>query len=67
MSKQSPTRPIVAIHGGAGTLTRAAATVEQQAQYRDALASVLREAQALLQRGAPALDVVIEAVRLLEE
>jgi len=67
MSKRSAIHPIVAIHGGAGTLTRAAATAEQQAQYRDALASVLRAAQAMLARGAPALDVVTEAVRLLEE
>ena len=67
MSKRSAIHPIVAIHGGAGTLTRAAATAQQQAQYRDALASVLRAAQAMLARGAPALDVVTEAVRLLEE
>ena len=67
MSKRSAVHPIVAIHGGAGTLTRAAATAQQQAQYRDALASVLRAAQAMLARGAPALDVVTEAVRLLEE
>ena len=67
MSTRSAIRPIVAIHGGAGTLTRAAASATQQAQYRDALASVLQAAQALLERGAPALDVVTEAVRLLEE
>lgn len=67
MTNRSTVRPVVAIHGGAGTLTRAAATEEQQAQYRDALASVLRSAQSLLERGAPALDVVTEAVRLLEE
>ena len=67
MSTRSAIRPIVAIHGGAGTLTRAAASAAQQAQYRDALASVLRAAQAMLERGASALDVVTEAVRLLEE
>ena len=66
-STQTPLRPVVAIHGGAGTLTRAAATAQQQAQYREALASVLRAARSLLERGADALDVVTEAVRLLEE
>ncbi|MDF1485500.1 isoaspartyl peptidase/L-asparaginase [Ramlibacter sp. H39-3-26] len=60
-------RPVVAIHGGAGTLSRAGATPGQQRRYRDALCAVLRAAQALLERGAPALDVVTEAVRLLEE
>ena len=67
MPKRSTIRPVVAIHGGAGTLTRAGATAAQQAPYRDALASILQEAQALLERAAPALDVVSEAVRLLEE
>jgi beta-aspartyl-peptidase (threonine type) len=67
MSTRSAIHPIVAIHGGAGTLTRAAASATQQAQYRDALASVLRAAQTMLERGASALDVVTEAVRLLEE
>jgi len=67
MPKRSTIRPVVAIHGGAGTLTRAGATAAQQAPYRDALASILQEAQALLERAAPALDVVTEAVRLLEE
>jgi beta-aspartyl-peptidase (threonine type) len=67
MSTRPAIRPIVAIHGGAGTLTRAAASATQQAQYRDALASVLQAAQAMLERGESALDVVTEAVRLLEE
>jgi len=66
-SKQSTIRPIVAIHGGAGTLTRSAASATEQAQYRDALASVLLAAQDMLERGMSALDVVTEAVRLLEE
>lgn len=60
-------RPVVAIHGGAGTLTRAAISSEQQARYRAALRDVLLGAQRLLARGAPALEVAIEAVRLLEE
>ena len=67
MSTRPAIRPIVAIHGGAGTLTRAAASATQQAQYRDALASVLQAAQTMLERGESALDVVTEAVRLLEE
>ena len=60
-------RPVVAIHGGAGTLARADFTPAKTAAYRDALQSVLASAQRLLAGGASALDVVTEAVRLLEE
>jgi L-asparaginase / beta-aspartyl-peptidase len=60
-------RPVVAIHGGAGTLARSAISPAQQARYRAALDEILRAAQALLAQGAGALDVVTEAVRLLEE
>jgi beta-aspartyl-peptidase (threonine type) len=59
--------PVVAIHGGAGTLSRSAISPAQQARYRTALDEILRAAQALLADGASALDVVTEAVRRLEE
>ena len=59
--------PVIAIHGGAGTLSRATISAEQQAAYRAALDGILRAAQALLAEGASALDVVTEAVRRLEE
>jgi hypothetical protein len=60
-------RAVVAIHGGAGTLSREAISGAQQASYRAALDEILRSAQALLADGAGALDVVTEAVRRLEE
>jgi beta-aspartyl-peptidase (threonine type) len=60
-------RPVIAIHGGAGTLTRTAITGEQQARYRTALLNILLAAQTLLASGASALEAVTEAVRLLEE
>jgi beta-aspartyl-peptidase (threonine type) len=59
--------PVVAIHGGAGTLGRAAISGAQQARYRAALDEILRAAQAMLADGASALDTVTEAVRRLEE
>ena len=59
--------PVLAIHGGAGTLTRGAMNAEQEAQYRAALADILRVGQAQLAAGASAVDVVVEAVRQLEE
>lgn len=60
-------RPVVAIHGGAGTLSRSTISPAQQARYRAALDEILLAAQALLADGANALDVVTEAVRRLEE
>jgi len=59
--------PVVAIHGGAGTLSRSAISPAQQARYRTALDEILRAAQMLLADGASALDVVTEAVHRLEE
>ena len=66
MSKSSFT-PVIAIHGGAGTITRASITPAQQQAYRAALRDVLLGAQQKLAAGAPAEDVAVEAVRLLEE
>lgn len=60
-------RPVVVIHGGAGTLARTEMSPAREAGYRAALDSVLASAQALLARGATALEVVTEAVRQLEE
>lgn len=65
--RNATSRAVVVIHGGAGTITRAALTPERQAQYEAALQGILQSAQAMLGQGADALDVVTEAVRLLEE
>ena len=59
--------PVIAIHGGAGTITRSSITPEQQQAYRAALRDVLLGAQRKLAEGAAAEEVAVEAVRLLEE
>ncbi|MDB5893173.1 MAG: beta-aspartyl-peptidase [Rhodoferax sp.] len=59
--------PVIAIHGGAGTILRAAMDPALEQRYRDALRDILDAGAALLAAGAPALDAVTEAVRLLEE
>ena len=59
--------PVIAIHGGAGTILRASMNPALEADYRRALQDVLRAGAALLAGGASALDAVTEAVRLLEE
>lgn len=60
-------KPVLAIHGGAGAISRAETTPEVRQQYEDALARILSDAGAILADGGSALDAVTEAVRLLEE
>jgi L-asparaginase / beta-aspartyl-peptidase len=57
----------LAIHGGAGTILRETTLPAVEQAYLDALASILRAGEQRLARGAPALEVVVECVRLLEE
>lgn len=58
---------VIAIHGGAGAITRAKLSPEQEKRYVDALSAIVETGQRMLQAGESALDVVTEAVRLLEE
>lgn len=60
-------KAVIAIHGGAGAITRANLSAEQEKRYIDALSTVIEAGQAMLDAGESALDVVTEAVRLLEE
>ena len=59
--------PVIAIHGGAGTITRAAMSPAKEAEYTAALSAVLEAGQRVLANGGSALDAVTEAVRLLED
>ncbi|CAJ0892456.1 Isoaspartyl peptidase [Ralstonia sp. LMG 32965] len=61
------TTPILAIHGGAGTITRTAMSAVKEAAYQQALNDILAAGQRILVDGGSALDAVTEAVRLLEE
>jgi L-asparaginase / beta-aspartyl-peptidase len=60
-------RPLIAIHGGAGTMSRERTSASQEASYHDALNAVLLPAQKLLADGGMALDAVSLAVDLLED
>jgi beta-aspartyl-peptidase (threonine type) len=57
----------IAIHGGAGTLSRGGTSVEQEKIYRGALEAALSAGFSLLENGAPSLDAVSAAVVLLED
>ena len=59
--------PVIAIHGGAGTIAVGAADVASIQRYHDALREVIASAQALLLQGTTAVDVVCHAVELLED
>ncbi|SAK74926.1 isoaspartyl peptidase/L-asparaginase family protein [Caballeronia ptereochthonis] len=59
--------PVIAIHGGAGTILRSAMNTEMEARYHAALADILRAGERVLAEGGSALDAVTEAVRLLED
>ena len=60
-------RPVLAIHGGAGTIRRASMDADTEARYRAALAEILADGASRLARGDAAMDVAVEAVRQLEE
>ena len=57
----------IAIHGGAGTLSRNNISPAQEAAYHEALATILLASQQLLAEGGTALDAVSLAVDLLED
>jgi L-asparaginase / beta-aspartyl-peptidase len=59
--------PVIAIHGGAGTILRSAMNTETEARYHAALNEILLAGQRVLADGGSALDAVTEAVRLLED
>ena len=61
------TTPVIAIHGGAGTISAATTSTAQAQAYHDALQNIVRAAQAALLKGASALDATCLAVELLEE
>ena len=56
----------IAIHGGAGTITKATLTAEKDKAYRDALEQAIMAGHGILQAGGSALDAVELAVVHLE-
>ncbi len=61
-------KAVIAIHGGAGTISRnRAGSAAQEAVYHEALSGILRSAQQILADGGSALDAVSLAVDLLED
>jgi L-asparaginase / beta-aspartyl-peptidase len=57
----------IAIHGGAGVLSRSDTSPEQQRQYHAGLGDALDAGHAVLERGASSLDAAQAAVVVLED
>lgn len=57
----------LAIHGGAGTISRAALKPSAEARYRAALEEALRAGHEVLAAGGTSLDAVTDAVIVLED
>ena len=60
-------KAVIAIHGGAGAISRQQMSAEKEREYVTALSGIVEHAQGMLESGASALDTVTEAVRQLEE
>lgn len=60
-------RAVIAIHGGAGAISRANFSPEREREYVEALSAIAGTGQSMLEAGASALETMTEAVRLLEE
>ncbi len=58
---------VLAIHGGAGTITRAEMTAEREAAYRAALTEALETGHRVLAGGGTALDAVEATIRRMED
>jgi len=56
----------LAIHGGAGTITRADLTPEMEAAYLEALEAALRSGHAVLTSGGSSVDAVVATLELME-
>lgn len=61
------TTPVIAIHGGAGTISAAALSTGAAQAYHEALHAILHAARASMLGGASALDAVCLAVEMLED
>ncbi|WP_240504541.1 isoaspartyl peptidase/L-asparaginase family protein [Tsuneonella mangrovi] len=57
----------IALHGGAGTLTRARMTPEKEAEYRASLQAALDAGAKVLREGGTAMDAVTATITVLED
>lgn len=56
----------IAIHGGAGTISKAKLTPTQTQQYKDKLKEAVSTGYAVLKKGGTSTDAVVAAIKVLE-
>lgn len=66
LAEESPMFAI-AIHGGAGVISRAAMTPEVEKSYREDLGKALDAGYAILESGGSSMDATVAAVKILED
>ena len=66
-AQANPDRVVLAVHGGAGVITRGNLASETEAEIRVALEAALRAGHAEIMAGKPAMDAVIAAIQPLED
>lgn len=64
---QPSTKPVLVIHGGAGTILPQHITPEKEKAYKDALTQALQKGYAILNSGGSALEAVTAAVKVMED
>ncbi|MBR9906725.1 MAG: isoaspartyl peptidase/L-asparaginase [Gammaproteobacteria bacterium] len=57
----------IAIHGGAGTITRDSMTPEREAQYEAKLQEAVNAGYAVLEKGGDSMDAIVVAIQILED
>ncbi len=57
----------IAIHGGAGTITRASMSAEKELSYKKGLEDAINAGDKILAKGGTSLDAVEAAIRCLED
>lgn len=67
MALEAHPRWALVAHGGAGVITRAELTPEQEAAYRVAMAAAAEAGAAVLRAGGSALDAIEATIHLLED
>jgi beta-aspartyl-peptidase (threonine type) len=60
-------KPVIVIHGGAGTILKSQMTPEAEKRYTDGLKEALEKGYAILKKGGSSLDAVEAAVNVLED
>jgi L-asparaginase / beta-aspartyl-peptidase len=66
-SSRSPVKPVLVIHGGAGTILKKNMSPEKEKAYQDALKAALDKGYSILKNGGSSLDAVEAAVREMED